>query len=62
MMTIDELVEQELTRVKPQLSAHEWFTLRDVLRASLRRVAVEAKSPLVYADDFVGVTGPDPRD
>ena len=37
-MNIDQIVADELERLKPQMTRLEWFTLQDVLRVSLYRI------------------------
>lgn len=37
-MTVDERVQQELERIKCEFTPHEWFTLRGVVEALIRRL------------------------
>ncbi|CAB4190165.1 hypothetical protein UFOVP1196_37 [uncultured Caudovirales phage] len=38
MKTLDKIVEDEMQRLKPQMTSGEWFALVEVLRQSLTRV------------------------
>jgi len=41
--SLDEIVQEELDRLKPQLTPHEWFTLSEVIRGSLMRAALKGR-------------------
>ena len=43
-MTIEEIVAKEVAKIRPEFTKQDWFTLGDVVREALIRVAIAARA------------------
>jgi hypothetical protein len=43
MISIETIAAEELARIKPEMTAHEWFTLQQVILSALRRAALRGR-------------------
>lgn len=41
--SINEIAQEELDRLKPQMTVHEWFSLQEVIKAALLRAALRGR-------------------